>query len=226
MCRCALVGSVKGSCHTSLALIVHAWYPHTNTRLQAKHVSLQRVSDSSLPLRFNSSELMDCRAAACAAGVSILLCKCTTGMSCRPQLMHFPAHAGESMHTTSADTMQRWSSHEGLGPRLSSHFSADVRNTACMDPHSPSSRQPFRCLHHPIASGQQKRQMRAVTAAEHAALCCRPSWGGCPARRPGCWAGGCRARRLPPAARAAASAWTAAAWAGHGTPGVGLECKL
>lgn len=30
------------------------------------------------------------------------------------------------MQTTSADTMQRWSSHEGLGPRLSTHFSAEV----------------------------------------------------------------------------------------------------
>ena len=34
--------------------------------------------------------------------------------------------AGESMQTTSVDTMQRWSSHEGLGSRLSSHLSAEV----------------------------------------------------------------------------------------------------
>ena len=35
------------------------------------------------------------------------------------------------MQTTSVDTMQRWSSHEGLGSRLSSHLSAEVP-TACL----------------------------------------------------------------------------------------------
>lgn len=88
------------------------------------------MSDSSLPLRFNSSE-STCGAWQLFFGnagcLIILILFFLPAAAALCSLLRSCGCAGESMQTTSADTMQRWSSHEGLGPRLSSHFSAEVR---------------------------------------------------------------------------------------------------
>jgi hypothetical protein len=122
--------------------------------------------------------------------------------------------------------MQRWSSHEGLGSRLSSHLSAEVPPAPSCRANGlgpvdlercimPSGRLSQQCHRQPKTACKAVSRDTVIMTVFHAPLTtCRASCGGCPARRRGRWAGGCPARKP-----AAASAWTAASWAGRATPG-------
>lgn len=57
------------------------------------------------------------------------------------RMLHVP-RAGESMQNTSVDTLQRWSSFEGLGGRHASHAFHEVKITLSKSPSQVMSRHP------------------------------------------------------------------------------------